>query len=228
MRNVPAPGYRSTHFLSALHLADQILQSAHYQEKTVVLVSDYQRHAAPAQDSVWKLSPTIRFNTIKVGDTKTNNLTITEVRTMELSAQGQETHLIVGRIKSLGSDPISEGRVFLTIDGSEVASRVLELGDKSEVVVEFPVAVNQVGLHRCTLSVAGDRFEPDNTRYFTIRVEPPMRILCICGRSGTVRRTTLTGFVQPLPSRLRHVFRSTLLIPKDWYLRPWLHIQLLS
>ena len=30
VRSVPAPGYRSTHFLSALHLADQILQSAHY------------------------------------------------------------------------------------------------------------------------------------------------------------------------------------------------------
>ncbi|MBT8334944.1 MAG: hypothetical protein KJP19_10965, partial [Deltaproteobacteria bacterium] len=184
-RNVPAPGYRSTHFLSALHLADQILQSAHYQDKTVVLVSDYQHHAAPAPGSAWKLSPTIRFKTISVGDKQAHNLTITEVRTTELSTQGQETHLIVGRIKSFGSDPISEARIVLRIDGSEVTSRVLDLGDKSEIVVEFPVAVNQVGLHRGTLSVAGDRFEPDNTRYFTIRVEPPMRILCISGASGS-------------------------------------------
>jgi hypothetical protein len=184
VRTIPAPGYHSTHFLSALHLADQILQSAHYQEKTVVLVSDYQRSAAPAQDSAWKLSPNIKLQTMKVGDTKTDNLAITAVKTIELSAQGQETHLVVGRIQSFGNEPIAQVRVFLTIDGTETASKLVDLGDKAEVVVEFPVAVNQVGVHRCVMRVAGDRFEPDNTHYFTIRVESPMRVLCISDGSG--------------------------------------------
>jgi hypothetical protein len=184
VRNIPAPGYRSTHFLTALHLADQILQSAHYQEKTVVLVSDYQRSAAPASSAVWTLSPGIRFKGIKVGDTKTSNLTVTDVRTMKLPAQGEETHLIVGRIQSLGTDPIPEARVFLRIDGTELTSRPLDLRDRSEIVVEFPVTVNQAGLHRGSVRVEGDRFEPDNTRYFTVRVEPPVRVLCISGESA--------------------------------------------
>jgi len=213
-RNIPAPGYRPTHFLSAMHLADQILQSAHYQEKTVVLVSDYQRHAVPAPGSVWKLNPTIQFKTIKVGDTKTHNLTITEVSTTELSTQGQETHLIVGRIKNLGSDPISEARVFLSIDGSEVASSVLDLGEKSEIVVEFPVAVNQVGLHHCTLTVTGDRFEPDNTRYFTIRVEPPMRILCISGESGSGPEDKAYWFRSALAQQAAALFQVDVVDPQ--------------
>ena len=118
VQTIPAPGYRSTNFLSALHLADQVLQSAYYQKKTVVLVSDYQRSAAPAQSSAWKLRSNIRLKTIKVGDAKTENLSITEVRTIKLTAQNQETHVIVGRIKNSGSEVISEARVFLTIDGS--------------------------------------------------------------------------------------------------------------
>ena len=94
------------------------------------------------------------------------------------------THLIVGRIQSLGTDHIPQARVVLGIDGTELASRPVDLGDRSEIVVEFPVTVNQTGLHRGTLTVAGDRFEPDNTRYFTVRVEPPVRVLGITGESG--------------------------------------------
>jgi len=184
VRNLPAPGYRSTHFLTVLHLADQLLQSAHYQEKTVVLVSDYQRSAAPASSAVWTLSPGIRFKGIKVGDTKTSNLTVTDVKTIARPAQGRETHLIVGRIQSLGTDPIPEARVLLGIDGTELTSRSLDLRDRSEIVVEFPVTIKRAGLHRCTLTVVGDRFEPDNTRYFTVHVEPPVRVLCINGESA--------------------------------------------
>lgn len=179
VRNISAPGYRSTHFLTALHLADQILKSAHYHEKTVVLVSDYQRSAAPANSAVWALSPGIRFKGIKVGDPETSNLTVTDVRTIKRPAQGQETHLIVARIQSLGTNPVPEGRVLLRIDGTELTSKPLNLRDRSEIVVKFPVTLIQAGVHRCSLTVVGDRFEPDNTRYFTIRVDPPVRVLCI-------------------------------------------------
>ncbi len=215
VRNVPAPGYRSTHFLSALHLADQILQSAHYQKKTVMLVSDYQHSAEPLQDFAWKLSPDIGFETIKIGDTKTSNLAITGVRTMELSAQEQGTHLVVGRIRSFGTESISQGRVFLTIDGSEVASRVVELGDRSEVVVEIPVTIDQVGLHRCTLSVAGDLFDPDNTFYFTIRVEPPLRVLCISGRSGTGQEDDAYWFRSALARQITAPFQVEVIEPRE-------------
>ncbi|NNK56083.1 MAG: VWA domain-containing protein [Desulfofustis sp.] len=185
VETAPAPGYRPTHFLSALHLADQILQSAHYQEKSIVLVSDYQRSALPAQSSGWKLSPYTRLKTIKVGEAQTENLSITGVSAMKLSDQDQETHRILGRVKNSGSEAISEVQVVLTIDGSIAATRSVALGDRSEAVVEFPIVLDQVGLHRCTLRVAGDRFEADNTYYFTIRVEPPMRVLCIAGRSSS-------------------------------------------
>ena len=215
VRTVPAPGYRSTHFLSALHLADQVLQSAHYQQKRVVLVSDYQHSALPGLDSAWKLSPDIALETVKVGDAKAQNLAITEVRTMELSAQDQETHLVVGRIKRFGAEPLSRGRLFLMIDGLEVASRVVEFGDGSEVVVEIPVTIDQVGQHRCTLSVAGDLFEPDNTHYFIIRVAPPLRVLCISGRSGVRREDDAYWFRSALAQQVAAPFQVDVIAPRE-------------
>ncbi len=215
VENAPAPGYQATNFLSALHLADQMLHSAQYQQKTVVLVSDYQRSAGPAPGSAWKLSPDVHLKTVKVGESETENLSITEVSTMELSAKDKETHRIVGRIKNVGSEAISEVRVLLTIDGSEVASRSVELGDRSEVVVEFPIELNRFGLHRCALRVAGDRFEADNTYYFTIRVEPPIRVLCIASRSSAGQVDQAYWFRSALAQHLAVPFQVDVIAPRD-------------
>jgi hypothetical protein len=214
-RNIPAPGYRATHFLPALHLADQLLQAAHYQEKTVVLVSDYQRSGAPVEGSAWKLSPGVRLKTLEVGDTKTDNLAITQVKAMELSGSAQETHLIVGRIKRFGSEPLAQVQVYLNIDGTEAASRVVDLGDRSEVVVEFPVVVNQAGLHRCTLRVAGDRFAADNTYYFTIRIEPPVRVLCLSSKAGTSQDDKAYWFRSALAQQVTVPFQVDVIDPRE-------------
>ena len=95
----------------------------------------------------------------------------------------------------------------------------LDLGDRSEIVVEFPVTVNQVGLHRCTLTVAGDRFEPDNTRYFTIRVEPPMRILCIIGESGSGQEDKAYWFRSALAQQATAPFQVDVIDPQGLMLR---------
>lgn len=181
VRNIPAPGHRSTHFLTALRLADQILQSSHHREKTVVLISDYQRSAVAGERTGWTLSPGVRFKGIKIGNTEISNLTVADVRTQETSNQGQETHVIVGRIQYHGTGTLPEAEIVLEIDGKKLASRPLDMQEKSEIVVKFPVTIGQAGLHRGRLTVSGDRFEQDNTYYFTVPVEPPLRVLCISG-----------------------------------------------
>ena len=161
------------------------------------------------------MSPDVRLETDKVGDAQTQNLAITEVRTKELSAQEQETHLVVGRIKRFGTQPLSQGRLYLTIDGLELASRVVEFGDGSEVVVEIPITIDQVGLHRCTLSVAGDLFEPDNTHYFVIHVAPPLRVLCISGRSGERREDDAYWFRSALAQQVTAPFQVDVIAPPE-------------
>jgi len=183
VRRIPAPGYRATDFLTALRLADQVLQSAHYQDKSVYLVSDYQQVAVPAGTDLWKLSAGVRFEGIKVGDPETSNLTVTDITAVEHS-RDPEKYTIIGRIKNVGTDTVPQSRVSLGLDGAQLANRTIDLGDSSEVVVKFPVSFTQAGLHRGTLTIAGDRFEPDNIHYFGVHLEPPLRVLCVSGESA--------------------------------------------
>ena len=61
-----------------------MLHAARYQDKTVYLISDYRRRAFSSHDSGWRLSPGVRFKSIRVGDAETTNLAVTEVKSPTL------------------------------------------------------------------------------------------------------------------------------------------------
>jgi hypothetical protein len=65
VRNLDSPGFKSTGYLPALRLADQTLRSARYPDKTVYLVSDFQRRAVGDVDTPWRLGPGVTFEGIK-------------------------------------------------------------------------------------------------------------------------------------------------------------------
>ena len=180
VRSIPAPGYRSTDFLTALRLADQLLQTARYPDKTVVLVSDFQKSAAPAADHAWKLSPGIGLNVVSVGNTETFNLAVAEGH---LVGQ-QDTYTLVARIQNTGTAHVDTAKVSLAIDGTALSSRTLDLQGQTETRAEFPFTLKQTGMHRGTLTLAGDRFAPDNMYHFAVAVEPVIRVLCVSGEAA--------------------------------------------
>lgn len=183
VKSLPAPGFRATHFLPALRMADQILHSAENTEKILFLVSDYQGSAAPAEADAWTLSQGIGFKAVKVGDDRISNLAVTDVSVAISPAQGQETHRVVGRIENLGSEQLSDARVSLEIDGRSIAEQFFDLPPRSQRIVSFPIAVTQSGEHGGFLKVQGDGFESDNQRFFTFRIAPPVRVLVVTDKS---------------------------------------------
>jgi hypothetical protein len=185
VKRLPPPGYRATHLLPALRLADQILRSAATEEKTIYLLSDYQRSAATGNGDAWTLSPGTRFEPIRIGQTDIINLAVTDVTVTAPPAESDATHGIKGRIHHFGGKPAPNVRVWLEIDGRTVAAESLELAPGAEQIVTFPVAVTRSGLHSGVLNVAGDRFGPDNRRYFTVRIAPPLRVLLVADGSST-------------------------------------------
>jgi hypothetical protein len=180
VRGIPAPGYRSTNYLTALRIADQVLQTARYREKTVHLVSDFQKSGLPAVDDAWKLSPGIGLNLIHIGNTETLNLALVEGHL----ARNKENHTLIGRIKNFGNVHVDTARVSLQIDGTQLASRTVSLAGGSEIRVEFAFSIRPAGMHRGTLTIAGDRFEPDNIYHFVVDVAPALRVLCVSGETA--------------------------------------------
>jgi hypothetical protein len=177
VRNHEAPGFKSTGYLPALRLADQMLRSARYPDKTVYLVSDYQRRAVGNFDTRWRLSPGVAFEGIKIGGEQTTNLAVTEVKSPAQLIQDQEEHLIVGRIRNLGTRTLSEARVSLSIDGKNVETKNVDLTNKSEAVVTFRTKFRKRGIHLGALTVEDKFFAPDNTFHFTVNVLRPLSVL---------------------------------------------------
>ena len=179
VRNLEAPGFKSTSYLPALRLADQILRSARYPDKILYLVSDYQRRAVDNFDIRWRLSPGVAFKGIKIGEEETTNLAVTDVKSPSQLIRDQEEHLIVGRIRNLGTRTLSEARVSLSIDEKDIETKNVDLTDKSDAVVTFRTKFRKRGIHLGALTVADKFFEPDNTFHFTVNVLQPLSVLGI-------------------------------------------------
>jgi len=183
VRNIGSPKYHSTRFIPALRLADQMLSLAHYQTKKVYLISDYQREALDGFDSTWRLSPGVDFEGIRIGDGETTNISVTDVKSPTQLVRDHEEYIILGRVRNLGTRLVSEARVTFGIDERTVTTKTVDLTNKSEAVVEFPITFREGGMHLGAVTVQDDQFTPDNVFFFTINVLPPVKILCINGES---------------------------------------------
>ena len=177
VRNLEAPGFKSTGYLPALRLADQMLRSARYPDKIVYLVSDYQRRAVGNFDTRWRLSPGVAFEGIRIGEEETTNLAITEVKSPPQLIRDQEEHLIVGRIRNLGTRVRSKAQVSLSIDDKIAETKNVDLTNKSDAVVTFRTKFRKRGIHLGALTVADTFFAPDNSFYFTVNVLRPLSVL---------------------------------------------------
>jgi hypothetical protein len=179
--SLAAAGYHATHFLPALRMADQMLRSAGNRGKTICMVSDFQRSGASGDSDPWILSPGIQFKRIQVGEADSLNLAVTDVTITAHPTASKETHSVVGRIQSfgIGSAQASNTRAWLEIDGRQAADAPFDITPGSEHVVTFSIAVTDSGMHSGVLHVQGDRFEPDNRRFFSFQVAPPLRVLLV-------------------------------------------------
>ncbi len=187
LKNLTPPNYRSTQYLPALRLADQILRSARYQDKIVYLISDYQRRAFEKTDNAWQFSPGIQFKSVKVGEEATTNLAVTDVKSPAQLSPDQETYPILGRIRNLGSQHVSQAKVSLKIDQKIVETKMVDLTDKSEAVVEFRATFKKQSLFLGEVIVEDQQFEPDNTFYFTVNAPTPVKVLGINGNPNAER-----------------------------------------
>jgi hypothetical protein len=184
VRNLDAPGFKSTAFLPALRLAEQMLRSARYPDKTVYLISDYQRRAVGNLDTRWRLSPGVAFKGIKIGDEQTTNLAVTEVKSPIQLIRDQEEHVILARVQNLATRPLSKTRLTLKIDEKTVETQKVDLTNKSEGVVRFRTKFRKRGIHLGAVTVEDESFAPDNTFYFTVNVLQPLAVLGITDKSA--------------------------------------------
>ena len=208
--NLPDPGYERARFFPALRLANDMLAQSRHEQRSVVMLSDFQASGMGSgesgdNDSGWNLAPGVSFIGVKVGDERSSNLSLVDVRSPQqlmvnaatVSADSQEVDASAGsgsgsvvpdnerqvlaRVRSTGSVLQERGEVSLLLN-DEVQERAnFDLGERSEAVLDLPLSLDDSGAYTGELVLAGDSFDLDNHWYFSLNVVPTMRVLVVNG-----------------------------------------------
>ena len=178
---LPEPGFEVTRFMPALRLANDLLESARHESRTIHLVSDYQASGIGEDDSGWVMSPGVHLNPVDVGDGPSRNLLLTDVRSPDQLIENQSEYEILARVRSTGSVHVDQAEVRLLLDGVETARMPVNLTDLSEEVVRLPAVFDTAGTHRGEIRVGTDDFDIDNSYFFTVDVMAKIRVLLVNG-----------------------------------------------
>jgi len=216
VQTLDSPGFQATASLSALRLADQMLRSARYPNKSVIMISDFQRRAFENIDTGWRFGTGVVFKSIRIGDPETTNLAVTEVKSPAQVFRDQESHVIAARVRNLGTRPLAGARVSLAIDDQTVDTQSVELTGQSETVVQFRAKFRKRGVYRGAVTVADVRFVPDNTFYFTVNVLSPLKVLAVIDDSADGGYAAATQwFESAMGRRERSRFQVEVLQPRQ-------------
>ncbi|MEY3667615.1 MAG: hypothetical protein RL572_1155 [Pseudomonadota bacterium] len=178
---LPEPGYEVTRYLPTLRLANDLLESARHETRSVHLISDFQASGMGNDDSGWVMSAGVRLNPVDVGEGPTRNLLLTDVRSPDQLIENQSEYEILARVRSTGSVHIDQAEVRLLLDGVETARMPVNLTDLSEEVVRLPAVFDTAGTHRGEIRVGTDDFALDNSYFFTVDVMARIRVLLVNG-----------------------------------------------
>ncbi len=184
INEVDAPGYGSTRFYPNLRLADQLLETAQFDNRAVYLISDFQDTGMQDADESWKLAPGIALTMIDVGEAESVNLALTDVRSPEQLLEDAAEQQILARVRSTGTVYQDAGEVSLSINGQMVDRVQVDLGERSEEVVTFSSLFEAEGTYTGEVRVSGDGYSDDNAFYFTVDVLPKIRVLVVNGEAS--------------------------------------------
>lgn len=184
INEVEAPGYGSTRYYPNLRLADQLLETAQFDNRAVYLISDFQDTGMQDGDESWKLAPGIALTAVDVGEAESVNLALTDVRSPEQLLEDAAEQQILARVRSTGTVYEDAGEVSLSINGQMVDRVQVDLGERSEEVVTFSSQFEAEGTYTGEVRVSGDEYADDNAFYFTVDVLPKIRVLVVNGEAS--------------------------------------------
>lgn len=175
---------QTTRFFPALRAADELLKESKFDDKSVVLISDFQTEGMVGFEVQWKLQPGVDFFTVDVAEAETRNMAITGVK---LPAQirgevGEQT--LNARLRSFGTLLEDSASLVLTVDGEEQSRQSVDLNGQSERVITLPISLSEEGSHSGYIRIEGDEFTADDEYYFTVDVLPKINVLVVNGESS--------------------------------------------
>lgn len=187
-----APGYDRVRFYPTLQQANDMLADSLHENRQLVMVSDFKSSGLGAEDSSFMLDAGTAFRAVDVGDERSSNLSLTDVRSPQQLLENQSNYEVLARVRSTGSVLLDRGNLSLTLNSAAgdapantPASQQVLFGERSEAVVSIPLILDGSGSYTGELALSGDDFDLDNRWYFSLDVLPRMRVLVVNGDPAT-------------------------------------------
>lgn len=171
------PSYRTTDFDKALRLADEILQGARHETRTVVLLSDFQAGGWTGSLGNWQLASGTTFVPVDVGAGAADNAFIQEVHLDQRRAGPQVALRFDARVSAQGRPAEQENAATLTLGDAAVDRRPLPA--RPGRTVSFQQMAAREGVFQGTLALEPDALPADDRYFFTYHVAPRPSILVV-------------------------------------------------
>lgn len=193
------PGYDRVRFYPTLQLADDMLAESQHQQRQIVMISDFKASGLDSDalassnreenQSTWMLAAGTSFRPVDVGDERSSNLSLTDVRSPQQLLESQTDYDVLARVRSTGSVFLDRGQLSLNLRSQSGDAVVpantgavpVQLNERSEAVLTLPLNLEASGAYTGELVLSGDDFDLDNRWYFSLDVLPRMRVLVVNG-----------------------------------------------
>lgn len=188
INNLPEPGYDRVRFYPVLQQANDMLAGSQYENRQLVMISDFKASGVSDNDNDFMLAAGTAFRTIDVGEGRSSNLSLTDVRSPSQLLENQSDYEVLARVRSTGSVFLDRGDLSLSLvsDAAQTAvsapqAQAVQLDERSEAVINLPLTLDGSGAYTGELALSGDDFALDNRWYFSLDVLPRMRVLVVNG-----------------------------------------------
>lgn len=173
--------YRPTDFYTPLRLAAEVLQDARHDDRTIVLISDFQRGGFAGSLENWELDENIAFVPVQVAPEAVDNAYVGDFNLTMKRTADEVAVRYDARVRAQGRRAAQEKNIRLLVEGG-TEERTLPPLPSSQV--SFQQMAPREGFFQGSLALGDDDLDVDNRFYFTYAVAGRPSILAVDGGPG--------------------------------------------
>ncbi len=174
--------YSTTDYITALNLADNIMNNSSNINKEVYLIGDLQTNglslAARNNDSNL-LAEQVNLYVLPVVNSTEENLAIYNVKLGNQILEKGKVVEIVTVIKNSSQNAVKNKLVHLFVNGKRVGQNAVNLAPESSTSVIFRMVPDRTGLQSGFVLLEDDDLVEDNRRFFTFNIPEEIPVLLV-------------------------------------------------